>query len=1038
MILSSTGLIIISFVLTLVMHEMYSSSSQAQYFHEIARDLKFRVEPGPNADAYFPRYGPFDKRLGYVQLPHFIAALTQNGFRVTAQARMSARMRQLVDSGLFPIYKEKTQAGIEIHDRRGARLFSRKFPERGYMYFDSIPKLVVDTLLYIENRDLLSNEYPERNPAVEWDRLFKVSGDALLNALFARDKKRAGASTLATQLEKYRHSEHGITRNASEKFRQMMSATLRAYLDGEQTIESRRRVVRDYVNTVPLAARRHYGEVNGIGDGLWAWYGTEFWDADYLLSTDFEAGSRKEIDKARIYKQVLSLFLAQRRPSYYLANPRQLEQLTDFYLDLLARDGIISHRFKEVVQSVPLEFRSDASLAEQPSFVNQKAVNAIRTDLLRLLKVRQLYDLDRLDLSVTATIDNKIQGAVTEKLVSFGNLDSARAHGLIGHRLLKEDNDLKKVIYSLTLFEKTPKGNAVRIQADNYDQPLDINEGVKLDLGSTSKLRTLVSYLDLISNIYRKFRQLSPDERAAIPIPPKDHLSNWVRDYLADAPEATLYEILDAAMKRRYSADPNERFFTGGGLHTFSNFKRSDNYKSFTVAEALHESVNLVFIRMMRDIVNYFIYQNPIDAHKLLSDPSDPRRTDFLKRFAEFEGKKFIRKFYRKYSGLNEEELLEKLAKSIHPTPRRLAVVFNSLVPDASFAQFKAFAYRHLGNNGFPEHKLHMLFKKYTPENFDLSDRGTLARIHPLEIWTAQFLRNMPNASIRQTLAASIDERQNVYQWLHKTNRIQAQNIRIRQLLEVDAFKEIHKQWQRFGYPFGSLVPSLATSIGSSADRPSALTELMGIIVNNGKRLPTINIDKLTFAAGSPFEVHLERDRERGEQVIAPEVALVLRTALIGVVERGTARRAFRIFPRGEHFLRIGGKTGTGDHRYKVYDKYGHLKESRAVNRAAVFMFFIGDRYFGTITAFVPGQAADQYEFTSSLPVQILKSLAPVLRPLVRDAQQPLLADNQHTGNPSPAPEHTPLAGSGRPTTLPGTAHNKPAIVSFSGQLPKS
>jgi hypothetical protein len=81
----------------------------------------------------------------------------------------------------------------------------------------------------------------------------------------------------------------------------------------------------------------------------------------------------------------------------------------------------------------------------------------------------------------------------------------------------------------------------------------------------------------------------------------------------------------------------------------------------------------------------------------------------------------------------------------------------------------------------------------------------------------------------------------------------------------------------------------------------------------------------------------------------------------------------------------VGGKTGTGDHRFEVYSAPGRLIESRVVNRVAVFVFYIDDRFFGTITAFVPGAQAAQYEFTSGLPVRLLGVLMPTLGPLLGD-----------------------------------------------------
>ena len=77
--------------------------------------------------------------------------------------------------------------------------------------------------------------------------------------------------------------------------------------------------------------------------------------------------------------------------------------------------------------------------------------------------------------------------------------------------------------------------------------------------------------------------------------------------------------------------------------------------------------------------------------------------------------------------------------------------------------------------------------------------------------------------------------------------------------------------------------------------------------------------------------------------------------------------------------LAVGGKTGTGDHRFETYGKGGVLLSSRVVSRSGTFVFFIGERHFGTLTAYVKGPEAAQYEFTSALPTQILKTLAPLI-----------------------------------------------------------
>jgi len=106
---------------------------------------------------------------------------------------------------------------------------------------------------------------------VEWDRLSKAVFDKALN-LFG-GHRGGGGSTLATQIEKYRHSEDGRTSSMQDKLLQMISASLRSYQDGENTMEARRKIVVNYLNTVPLSAKSGFGEVNGIGDGMWVWYG---------------------------------------------------------------------------------------------------------------------------------------------------------------------------------------------------------------------------------------------------------------------------------------------------------------------------------------------------------------------------------------------------------------------------------------------------------------------------------------------------------------------------------------------------------------------------------------------------------------------------------------------------------------------------------------------------------------------------------------------------------------------------------------------
>ena len=53
------------------------------------------------------------------------------------------------------------------------------------------------------------------------------------------------------------------------------------------------------------------------------------------------------------------------------------------------------------------------------------------------------------------------------------------------------------------------------------------------------------------------------------------------------------------------------------------------------------------------------------------------------------------------------------------------------------------------------------------------------------------------------------------------------------------------------------------------------------------------------------------------------------------------------------------------------------------MSRTATVVFFIGDRLFGSITVYVAGNDAAAFRFTSSLPAQLLKGLAPAILPLL-------------------------------------------------------
>lgn len=399
-----------------------------------------------------------------------------------------------------------------------------------------------------------------------------------------------------------------------------------------------------------------------------------------------------------------------------------------------------------------------------------------------------------------------------------------------------------------------------------------------------------------------------------------------------------------------------------------------------TVRESLRESINPPFVRLLRDILRYTIEQAPGSSMNILVGDKDPARRAYLESFADNEGQTFLLRFWRKYQDKTEQERLDISLEGLRPTPARLAAVHRYLYPEAAVETFAAFVRSRASGQTIGDAQIRKLYADYGPGRYDLPDQGYIARVHPLELWLLGYSNAASQPTFTDAVAASGAERQEVYGWLFRTRHRNARDSRIRTMLEVEAFLDLHRRWQRLGYPFGHLVSSLGTALGSSGDRPGALAELMGVIQNEGKRFASRRINALHFAADTPYEVRLKASPELGLQVMHTDVARALRGVLEEVVEGGTARRLQGVFqgPEGES-LALGGKTGTGDNRIHSMTAAGRSSSSQVMNRTATFVFFLGPDHFGTLTAFVPGRAADTFRFTSALPVQVLKGMAPLL-----------------------------------------------------------
>jgi len=954
----------------LVYHELRTSAIQSWLLSRYAATLSYEIKPGASSSIAFPRGGPFDAQRGYRRLGDFSRRLESAGYTVVEQARQSPGMVRFVRWGITTPYREPAAAGLVVHDFRGDALYDARPRDVLFRDFDGIPPLIVKTLLFLENRELANPTDPGSNPAIDWRRFGKAGGLYVARGI-GFPVRSEGGSTLAVQLEKYRHSESGRTASPLDKLRQLTAASLRAYRDGPDSTASRRGIVLDYLNTMPLSAARGYGEVHGLGNGLRAWFDL---DLDRVQDALAASGSAARADA---YKHVLALLYAVRAPTRYLVDdPALLEKKIDAYGDLLLKAGVIDRDLNRALRAVSLRFNGRV---EQPTidFAERRASTTIREEVRRLLRVRSLYEMDRLDLSVESTIDGSLQDTATRLFRQLGDKAFVDARGLRAERLLLT-GDPRRVVYSLLLFERTPSGNLLRVQADNLERPFDINSGMKLDLGSTAKLRTLTHYLELMAGLHGELAPLDPAALGRRVGEARDPLTRWAAETLGKNPGLDLDAFLAQALARKYPAHPHEAFFTGGGMHSFGNFDPDDNGRVLEVQQALAHSTNLVFIRLMRDLVRFHEARLPYDTQAVLADPEHPERRRMLEEMADKESRQHLARAYAKYQGLESSAVLERLLGARAHSPRHLAMVFFAWFPGAD----REALLRWADAQGHPlaAEEAPKLVRAYGSEKLTLLDYGYLLDRHPLEVWSAGEMSRTPAVTWDELIARSGAPRRLASTWLLQERQRRPQDLRVRIQMEQDAFARMTPYWRRLGFPFEQLVPSYATAIGSSADRPAALAELMGIILNDGIRRPTSSIEALRFAADTPYHTVFQPAPSTGERVLSMPVARALRRALAEVVESGTARRVAGAFqePGGKPIV-VGGKTGSGDNRFDTFASHGRLIASRPVSRTAAFAFYIGDRYFGIITASVAGKAAGEYQFTSALPLSVLRLLAPAI-----------------------------------------------------------
>ena len=373
-------------------------------------------------------------------------------------------------------------------------------------------------------------------------------------------------------------------------------------------------------------------------------------------------------------------------------------------------------------------------------------MTSARASLLSALGISDLYQLDQFDLQATSTLDNGVQQAVAERLAQASTRDGAQKAGLYGFEMLAPKDDPSHLTYSFTLYEHHNGANLLRVQTDSVNEPFDVNRGGRINLGSTAKLRTLITYLQIVSDLHARYANLSNAELARVKPDPIDGLSRWALDYLSHTRDRSLQAMLDAAVERKYSAA--RTCSTRAAARRCSPTSKSDNGRILTLHKAFEHSVNLVFVRLMRDIVHYETLQAAGPSSSWLGDPE--QRRHYLQQFVDGESQVYVKRYYTRYAGKAPDDALALMLTDVRKSPPKIATVLRSVAPNESLAWFDAQMRVQL--KGTPaatlsDDDLARLYAKYAIDRFNLNDRGYIASVHPLALWTLNCARTRQRRS---------------------------------------------------------------------------------------------------------------------------------------------------------------------------------------------------------------------------------------------------------------------------------------------------
>ncbi len=966
---------------------------------QVEKVAKLESKPGQSQSWDIPiPDSPRWKREGIAYYSQLFTALNNAGFRVDKDTHLvlTPQAKKLMDMGIVPYnhYQGRAFSGIRISDRHKKTVYQYEHPNQ-FKNFAHISPFILKALLVWENDKLRHLLFPpekknheeqknndegiELNYLIEGPRIVKSLAE-YLHYKITGEGAYSGGSTLMTTLEKITNTPGGRTQNINDKIKQMIGAGLHLYADNSNT--GVKKALVDFLNTVPMAGgpKSYTGELYGFGASYYAWFGYTIDELNEQLK------SKDRAIRVQAFKNICAIIVSIRRPSELLLEPERIERQANVLLRRLKQKKLLNSALYIKARALKPAWNSQSNGRVQPDYSVHREAFSVRNQYTQMVrqavakksgieKARRvnLQTVDSMPVAIELNTDARLEQSIHKVLDEMYSevaqqspFVQSNQKGLLNDLTLDE---LEQIKYGVMVLE-IDKNRQWKILANTDTQSKVVYNPAKqgrFQWGSTAKLRVLVNYLMIIHDEARLLQSELGQGNAERLLQYKKSsvkIKRLLATYISRHPEADMDKILNLAMSRRISAAPGEKFLTGESWHQFHNYQKSDDRKNPNLWQMTTQSINLAFVRLMRDVVDYYIDQLGYDKVAILKDRHNLVRKRIIDDAVKqdeavyLEGMNFFVAQIQKHflstslrSAGNEQERVREPGSDKEITDKEIIGKAREIA-------------RNIKNSSSRE------VKKYRRL------ASLLKRITYYEKpWLLARVRNYDSTTPASVVAQERRILQQTSRWL-RTNKFWIKNT-LYTYLEQQAFaKGVTSAWKKLGYPF-NVSPSYAVVLGSSGDTPMSLLELTGTLLNEGMQEKNITaIERIVLAPGSEFETTFKAQHQQ-EAIIPKEVAMIARKAMEGVLQKGTAIFASR-HPLMQFVQSAGAKTGTGDNRHN----------QKSVNRSAAVLSILDNgkgkaKYAVCITMSVVKGDIQRYKFTSKIPVRILSRIADHLTPII-------------------------------------------------------